>query len=140
MRVTGAQLEDFDWIRERAQCGLTPNAKAIKAVTDDGRIVGMVAYDNWTHNSVECHMAADSPIAWRKLLWPAFSYPFEQEGMGIILGIMPASNERSQGLVRRFGFNEAYRVKDGWAVGDDLVVFEMRKENCRWLTSRLGAI
>jgi RimJ/RimL family protein N-acetyltransferase len=138
VRVVAAGREELGWLFERAGCSLTPRAKAIKAVDASGRIVGMVAYDNWTKNSAEAHMAADSPIAWRKMLWPAFSYPFEQEGLGVLWAVVPQSNSRSQRLTRRLGFNETHRVADGWAKGDDLVLFEMRKEHCRWLSRQHG--
>lgn len=113
---------------------LTAQARTIQATDAKGRIRGVVAYDMWTPNACQAHMAADSAIAWRSLLGPAFSYPFEEAGRRLLLGIIPAHNARSVALVRRFGFREAYRVKDGWGPGDDLLVFEMRREECRWLS------
>jgi hypothetical protein len=106
---------------------------AIKAVDNAGVIRGMVGYDCWTKNSCETHMAVDSPIVWRSLVTPAFHYPLEQIGVGILLAIIPAWNARSLQLVRRFGFRETYRVKDGYDVGVDNILFEMRRGECRWL-------
>lgn len=79
-------------------------------------------------------MAADTPIVWRSLLGPAFSYPFEQIGVGIILAIIPASNDKSIRLAQRFGFRETHRVKDGYAVGVDIILHEMRREECRYIS------
>lgn len=133
MLVRAAPREHFDWLIERCSCGLTQWAKAIEAVDDEGRIRGMVAYDCWTLNSVQAHMAVDSPIVWRSLVRPAFEFPFRQAKRNLLVGIIPSHNERSVQMTRALGFREAYRLRDGWDIGDDLVVFEMRPHECRWL-------
>lgn len=113
---------------------LASNATAIEAVDRrTGRIVGMIGYECWTPNSVQTHMAVETPIAWRSLLRPTFSYPFEEVGVGVMLAIVPAHNARSIALVRRFGLHETHRIRDGWRVGVDLVVFELRKHECRFI-------
>jgi hypothetical protein len=137
--VRPALDQELGWIVERSRCVLPPLSRAIKAVDISGNIRGMVAYTNWTPNSCEAHMAADTPIAWRSLLGPAFSYPFEQVGVNIILGVIRGSNLKSLSLAAHFGFVESHRVADGWANGEDLVMIEMRKENCRWLNSHRRA-
>ena len=132
-RVVAATREDFGWLVERTQCGVTGGFRAIKAIDDAGRILGMVGYDCWTENAVQAHMAVDTPMAWRALTGPAFAYPFQECGLGVMLAVIPAGNARSVHLAKRFGFVETYRVKDGWANGEDLVFLEMRREACRWL-------
>jgi hypothetical protein len=134
MRIKAAQRADFLWLTSRVPCALTERATGIKAVDDAGEIHGVVIYDNWTKNSCEAHMAVDSPIVWRSLLGPAFQYPFEQIGIGLILGIIPARNVKSLKHSLHMGFEELTRIHDGWAKGEDLVLIEMRKEKCRWLS------
>lgn len=133
MRVQAAPPAHFPWLEERTGCVLTRNARAIEAVDDSGRVRGMVAFDAWTSNSVQAHMAVDAPVVWRALLPAAMDYAFRQAGKGLLLGIIPSHNARSVGFTRHVGFREAYRVPDGWALGDDLVVMELRREECRWL-------
>lgn len=133
MRVQAGHGEAARWIQERTQCALTPGARFIEARDASGRIRGVVAYDGWTENAVQAHMAVDSPVVWRSLLPAVFEYPFVEAGKGLILGIIPAGNVRSCAMARRLGFREAYRVRDGWAVGEDLIAHEMRREECRWL-------
>lgn len=135
MRVLAAAPADFAWLVERTSCAPTGSFKAIKAVDSSGRIRGMVGYDMWTVNAVQAHMAVDSPIVWRSLLRPAFAYPFEQAGKGLLLGIIPAGNARSMALTRRLRFRETYRIRDGWAAGEDLAVFEMLRDECPWLSA-----
>ena len=93
----------------------------------------MVGYDGWTENAVQAHMAVEAPSVWRRLLRPAFSYPFEEAGKGLLLGVIPSHNARSAQFARRLGFRLAYEVLDGWAAGDALLFFEMRRDECRWL-------
>lgn len=131
--VRAASPESLRWIEARTGCVLTRNAKGIEAVDAKGNVRGQVAYDCWTDNAVQAHMAVDTPVAWRSLVRPAFEYPFSQAGKSVILGIIPAGNARSIHLARRLGLRETHRVRDGWARGEDLVVLEMRREECRWL-------
>jgi RimJ/RimL family protein N-acetyltransferase len=138
MRVFPAAREELHWLVERTQFSPTAGCRAIKATDEDGRIRGMVAFDGWTLNSVQAHMAVDSPIAWRALLRPAFAYPFEEAGRGVLLAIIPAGNTKSVRLAQHFGFQESHRVRDGWSVGEDLLVLEMRREACRWLAANVS--
>lgn len=133
LHVQAAPAAHYAWLTQRL--GVQPSAsfRAIEAVDSTGRILGMCGYDGWTPHAVLAHMAVDSPIAWRALLGPAFSYPFQQAGRGLILGTIRASNARSLALARRFGFRETHRVQDGWAPGEALVLVELRKEDCRFL-------
>lgn len=124
---------DFRWIKERTSCGISDGFRAIEAVNENGRIAGMIGYDSWTENAVQMHIALDSPAALRPLLRHCFRYPFIQNARSIALGIIPAHNTRSCRLAERVGFCEVHRIVDGWDKGDDLVIYEMRKSDCRWL-------
>lgn len=93
----------------------------------------MVGFDGWTENACQAHMAVDTPVAWRSLLPAAFEYPFRECNRGLILAAIPSHNTKSWGLALHFGFRVAHVVRDGWAVGDDLVLLEMRREDCRFL-------
>lgn len=133
MRVLAAFREELAWLANRTGAAFTPGVRAIKAVDETGRIRGMVAYDCWTVTACQAHMAVDSPIVWRSLVRPAFSYPFEEAGKTLILGIISGDNAKSLAMVQALGFREVHRVPDGWAPGIPLVVHEMRREECRYL-------
>lgn len=121
-----AGFPELAWLEQRLHLALTRNAKGI-AAWDRGTVVGVVAYDLWTENSVHAHMCVVEPIAWRRLLPVVFRAPFETRG--VLIGVIAASNARSRALTERFGFQERHKVKDGARVGDDLVVYELRKED-----------
>lgn len=139
MTVVGCHPYEFGWLVERAGCELTPGFKAIKAVDAQGRIHGMVGYSGWTANMVIMHIALDHPAAFRSLLEWAFKYPFEQAGRSVALATVRETNLRSMALCAKVGFKELCRVRDGVEPGEDMVLFEMRREDCRWLSNRKAA-
>jgi RimJ/RimL family protein N-acetyltransferase len=131
--VKAAPLEHVLWLAERAQFTPSMEIKAIEAVDDTGRIHGMAGFDGWTANSVVLTLALDNPAAFRQLVFAIFHYAFIQAGRGVALATVRGSNARSLKLCRHVGMREAYRVRDGVAVGEDLVIMEMRREECRWI-------
>lgn len=134
MNVMKAETLEFDWIEQRTGCVLTRNARAIKAVDRTGRTRGMVAYDCWTPNSVQAHIAIDTPIAWRALEDTAFEYPFVQTQRSIMIAIIQASNARSRALVKRCGLWNTHAIKNGWGDGEDLLIYEITRRE--WETKR----
>lgn len=133
MIVRAAPRPDFHWIETRASLSLGTMATAIEAIDETGRIHGMVAYDNWTPNSAMIHLALDSRMAARYLLGPAFAYPFIDLNREILIGIVRESNEKALKLDFHLGFEVAHTIRNGWDQGENLIVLEMRRDNCRWL-------
>lgn len=132
--VRAAPESHLPWIAQQARLAVTPQLRAIEAVDErNGRILGMVAYDGWLPNACAMHVAISEPIAVRRLLRPAFGIPFLECKLGIVLAWVLGTNERSLHLVRHLGFKETHRIRDGWEKGVDLVLFEMRRENCKWI-------
>lgn len=137
--IEAAPPPDFLWLQRRTGCALTSDFNAIRATNALGHVLGMVGFCDWTENSVQAHMAVDAPVVWRELLPAAFRYAFEERGRGILLGVIPSHNLRSIRFAKHVGLVETFRIKDGWSSGDDLVLLEMRRENCRWLTGQRKA-
>jgi hypothetical protein len=134
MKAIGCYPEEYAWLVERAGCDITTGYKAIKFVDEVGKIHGMVGYGNWTANAVVLTIALDNPAALREVLKWGFRYPFEQCGRRIALAVVRGNNKRSLSLCSKVGFREVYRVKDGIDVGEDMVFFQMRREDCRWIS------
>ena len=135
-----ATREEHPWIIQRAGLTVTPDFAAVRARdTESGRIVAMVGYDSWTPNTVTVHVALAHPAALRHVLVPGFEIPFVHAGRKVAICAVNGTNHRSLALVKRLGFREVYRLRDGWSDGQDLVLFEMRRENCRWIRRRKAA-
>lgn len=124
-----AGFPELAWLEQRLGLTLTRNAKGL-AAWHKGTVVGVVAYDLWTANSVHAHICVDEPIAWRRLLPVVFRAPFETRG--VLIGVIRASNAASRKLTEHFGFKQTHSIRDGAAVGEDLIVYELRKEDCRY--------
>jgi RimJ/RimL family protein N-acetyltransferase len=123
----------LQWLLERIQYAPTAGARAIEAVDAAGRIRGMVAFDGWTESAAHMHVALESPIAARALLRVVFRYLFLDTGRSIAIGVVPSHNARALAFDKRLGFREVHRIEDGWAPGDDLVILEMRRTECRFI-------
>ena len=133
MIVRAAPREHHRWLIDRAGTVPSSGFRAIEAVDSSGRILGMVGYDGWTPNSVVASIALESPAALRRLLGPAFRYPFVEAGRGVLLSVVREDNHKSRRLVEHLGFTAVHTIENGWDHGVGLVVYEMRLEECRWL-------
>jgi hypothetical protein len=99
-----------------------------------GKIYGFVGYDHWTENAVEMHIWLQGKHALtRKLLREAFTFPFVTCNKGVVIGVTPGNNASALEFNRSVGFKETYRIRDGWSLGTDMVIQEMRRDECRWL-------
>ena len=139
MKIYQMSPTDLEWLCERTGLSWSPSLRGLMAVDAMGRTHGAVGFDGWIGNAAQMHMAFDNPAAVRALIGPSFSYLFEECGKEIALGAIPAHNYRSIRLAKHVGFKETHRVIDGWAPKDDMVLLELRKADCRWLSKERKA-
>lgn len=134
LTVRAMATDRLPWLCKRSGCTFSPFLRGIEAVTPEGEIKGAVGFDSWMGNAGHMHIALESPSALRVLLRPAARYFFQDCGKDVALGFLPAHNEKALKLDKHIGFREVYRIKDGAAPGDDMVLLELRKEAVgRWL-------
>lgn len=133
MSVCAGGQAAAEFILAMTGCALTPNARTIQALLPSGEIVGVVAFDNWTATSAMGHVALAKPIAARPLLDAAFHYFFEEAGRLVMVGMVNAANTKAMRLDKHLGFREVGRIRDGAGKGADMVMMELRKEDCRYL-------
>jgi hypothetical protein len=132
--IRAASPEHFPWIAERAHVSITPQLRALEAMDEEsGQILAMVAYDGWMPNLCQMHVAVAHSFPARRFLRAAFGIPFIELERDLVVGWVLGTNEKALELDRRLGFRETHRIKDGWDKGVDLVLFEMRKDECKWL-------
>lgn len=134
-----ASADGLRWVAERVGCHLTPEARGLVAVDASGRVRGGVVYDCWTPNTAQCHMATETPMAWRCLLPHVFRYPFDEAGRGLLLGSIRGRNAESLAMAKALGFTEHARIPDGYEAGDDLVLVLMKRDECRWVRQKEAA-
>ena len=139
MIVRAAPRDHLGWIVDRAGCALSEYARGIEAVDASGRVHGMTVMDMWTFNAVFVHIALDNPASFRELMRATFHYCFVQSNRGVMLATIRDTNTRSKRLVEHLGFTLEHRVKDGIALGEDLLMYRMDRAACRWLPARKAA-
>jgi RimJ/RimL family protein N-acetyltransferase len=131
MEISATTPAELGWLQLRIGAAFTPDARGVKVTDRTGRIRGMVAFDGWTRYSCFAHIALETPVAGRRLAKTAFTYAFQSRGL--MLGLIRATNERSRTLAERLGFRMVHRILDGHAKGVDLLLMELRRDDCRWL-------
>ena len=102
----------------------------------------VVGFDNWTDNGVFIHVWSRKTHPWfdKRFLQEIFRYPFEICNKGLVIGTPQGDNTPLLEFCRLTGFKETYRIKDGWKLGTDLVIQELRRKDCRWLKERSDGI
>jgi hypothetical protein len=125
--------KEFLWVQEAAECAYCDDMNGIVAYRD-GMLVAGILLESWSHNSVTIHIRVDDPLVFKhRFAEECFKYIFVDAGRGVLIGITPANNEASLRFNQHIGLEEIYRIKDGYDVGIDYVVQELRKENCRYI-------
>lgn len=116
----------------------TTQFKGIKQVEEDGRRSAMVGFDDWTANSAQMHVWIENPKAMnRQLIRECLHYLFITCDRGIAIGVTPCNNVASLEFNRKLGFEHLLTIKDGYALGTDIAIQELRREKCRWLRMRV---
>lgn len=95
-------------------------------------IVAGVVYNGWTGGSCHMHIAVEGRLT-REFLHAMFRYPLVHCGLAAVLAAPSGANHKCIRFARHCGFEEFHRVKGGSDNGEDLVLMELRRENCRFL-------
>jgi hypothetical protein len=122
------------WAADRIEnCTFRDDARAI-GHEKDGNLVAAVVYDTFSTNSCFVHLASGA----RKWMSPEFAqvamaYPFIQCGFPRISCIVSEANFLSIRFTRLFGWTQEGVLRKAGPTGEDLILFGMLREECRWL-------
>lgn len=85
-----------------------------------------VIFDNFTYKTVQAHWIIERPIALRHgLIEVALDFAFTHCNRDRIYGFVAANNKRALRLNARMGFEEVYRIPEGYGPGTDYIVMEL---------------
>lgn len=137
MRIIGNERErGLQWLMPRLELGHGHwDTASCLFLEKDGAIVACVAYNHWyPETSVEISVAADKPN-WlnRAFLREVFRFPFEVWNMRRVGSTIAASNEKSIRFCEHLGFVREGCVRQGAPNGEDLYIYGMLKDECRYL-------
>lgn len=135
--VTGEDSRVGPWVCERAGGTWIPGRGTTIGLECDGELVAGVLYEDFNGVNLLMHVAATPDRRWlvRDYLWFCFYYPFVQLGCKRVTGIVPSCNLDARRFDEHLGFVLEATLKDAHPDGD-LLVYAMRKEDCRWLNLR----
>lgn len=117
------------WVGERVGCEFGDCAAI--GLLEGGRLICGVVYSHWMigpENSVEMTIAAEGRWAHRRTLKVFFSYAFDNLNCRRVTAVM-----RSPGFLERLGFTHEGTLRKGYPNGDDMLVYGMLREECRWI-------
>jgi len=68
-----------------------------------------------------------------RIVRDTFAYPFITCGLECVLALVESTNGPALKFDKKLGFREVHRIPHG-GMDDDLVVLEMLRADCRWLS------
>lgn len=101
----------------------------------DGHLVAGITFTNFDGTNVWLDCAALPGSRWldRRGLWAIFNFVFNQLGCSRASAMIPESNVKSRKLVESAGFEQEATLKRAAPGGEDMYVYRMFREDCRWL-------
>lgn len=130
-------LQEHHWPRipVEARPQLTAQTKGIVALNEQGDLEGACCFDTWTFNSCQLHIYIKNPFVLKHgVAYEVFNYAFNTCGKSMVIGMTPADNEKALKFIKNIGLNEIFRIPEGYAVGVDYVVTQLKREDCRWIS------
>lgn len=122
------------FVRQYMPMAAVENMKALGLVRD-GRLVAGVLYEGFNGRNVWMHVAAEPGRQWmnRQYLWYCFHYPFNEMGVDRISGYVNASNQQAIAFDEHLGFQREATLEGAAPDGGDVLIYVMRRHNCRFL-------
>ena len=122
------------WVSYRVGAPMHAGDKTIGLLDPAQGLIAGVLYQDFNGANIVAHIAAEPGANWlnRQFLWTIFDYPFNQLGVKRITGQVAAKNLPARQFDEHLGFVAEATLKDALP-DDDLIIYCMRRENCRWL-------
>lgn len=105
----------------------------IGLIKDNKLVAGLIYYD-YTGTSISVHIGGHPNKRWltKELLKVMFHYPFIQLGVNRITGYVAAKNKDAIKFDEKLGFVREGVLRKA-TKDDDLIVYGMLREECRWI-------
>lgn len=126
------------WVAERIGCApWNPDHAGAVGLERDGELVAGFVLDGYIANGhASMHSAvADKFALTRDFLHLFFDWAFHHLDLKVLINRVSSGNEASLKATAHLGYSEFARFPLAWDGEHDLVLFEMRRENCPWLRS-----
>ena len=131
--------EYVGWVKENLDPIFCDDTRGILALDEDtGKVLAVCVMDQWTVNSCQTHIAIKNPWVIRHgFMHEVASYIFEVSKRKKIFGLTPSNNKKAIKFNKHIGFREIGRLPEAYDDGVDYIVYQMDKEDCKFLPQTL---
>tara|TARA_R110000787_G_scaffold151480_4_gene265308 strand:- start:1584 stop:2027 length:444 start_codon:yes stop_codon:yes gene_type:complete len=130
----GLQEQHWSLIPDEGRPTLGTDTKGIVALDDGGELVAACVFDTWAFNSCQIHIYIANPFVLKHgFAEEVFDYAFNTCGKGMVIGVTAADNAKALKFIKNIGLQEIFRISDGYKVGVDFVITQLRREDCKWV-------
>ena len=139
--VYGENERVTKWMAERIGINSFRDDAVSIGIERNGELVGGAAFDTFSDRECVIHLASDGSKRWisREFIVSVFAYAFHQCYFRRLTAFVRASNAPSLKIVQQFGFKEEGRARCAGPDGEDLVMFGLLREECRYITPLIFA-
>jgi hypothetical protein len=125
------------WVAKQSGGDPTVRGVSIGLLDDTTGILAGVFFEDYTGTAVFAHMAVDKTkgTVTRQFISFCLDYVFSYLNCAVLYCYVPSSNLASRQFVERLGFTLKATLEEAHPQGN-LLLYELRKENCIWLTSK----
>jgi hypothetical protein len=124
-------LEATEFLYRALRIDVGPCLRIIEARDDEGRFLGALGFNTWMGGCVCAHIAVTDSHAFLPLFRHGLRYAFGQLQLKAVLGFVNGSRTEWIGDHKKMGYRQVARIVGGGLHGDDLIILELRPENCR---------
>ena len=127
------------WVAERVGRS-TPWVKdGALGLEKDGELVAGIVLDSFVPGVRASMHCAGTGKYWlnRDFLFACFDYAFRHCDLKVLVNYVSAENPDSLRFTKHIGFTEIARVRHGWDGKDDMVLFQLHRDDCRWLNTEV---
>lgn len=123
------------WYTSRIPTNWSENMGGIVVIdTDTGTPQAAALYEDWSATSCVMSVIIDNPMVLRHgFLETAFHFVFNTSGRIKAFARIASKNKRSLNFVKKLGFTQVAVLEDGCELGNDWIIFELKKEDCRYI-------
>ena len=122
------------WMCGELEYNPGPMAQAVCCV-EDGELIAGAMYDHYNGHVVNGHIYIRG-IPLRQWFVYIFDYPFNVLKVHKIIGQVPSSHIDAIKIDKNLGFVEEARIKGYYGENDDLIIFTMTKDQCKFLNDK----
>lgn len=130
-RIRQSTAAELQWFCTGLHYAPQMDLKGLTGIDASGNVVALIGFDGWTKGSVCLHSWISQGALTRAFMREVVRYPFST-GRRVLIGKTPANNAKALKFNKHYGFKEVYRIRDGFADGVDMVIQELRHDECRW--------